>query len=142
MMKTNRTKRWSRSLSIALVLSMLIGMITVPTAHASDFGASSIQKLDNISSNFMDYLDSSVMFRLPEGIEDDEDISVIVTVDTVSVMDAYEKSDKTMSLSEYASSSDYAFEAKEQVAAQKASLVETLKQVKIILLFSVVLSLL
>jgi hypothetical protein len=46
------------------------------------------------------------MFELPEGIGPDEEISVIVTVDVVNAMDAYEGTDKVMSFSEYATSSN------------------------------------
>ena len=126
MKKTMLAKKLKRALSVLMVLSILVGSVAVPAAGASNFEASFIQKLDGIASNYEQYLDSSVMYELPEGIGDDEEISVIVTVDVVNVMDAYEGTDKTMSLSEYALNSDDAAEIKEKIACEKAQVLEAL----------------
>ncbi len=108
MKETKLLKKFKNALAALMVPVILAGTILVPAmipasnALASDGGTPYINKLDGISVNYKDSFDSSVMFRLPETVSDDQDISVIVTVDSENIMDAYERTDKTMSLSEYA----------------------------------------
>ena len=86
MEKTKLTKWLCGSVSFLLIFSMLCGMAAVPAnAAAGNFKASYIEKLDGIKADYESYLDSSVMYRLPEGIRDDEEISVIITVDGVHI---------------------------------------------------------
>ena len=67
------------------------------------------------------YLNGDVAFRLPDGIKEDDEVSLIVRVDRTSVMDAYGRSDKSMTLQEYAAT-DEAKAVVEQIAARKAEL--------------------
>jgi len=131
MKKTMLAKKLKRALSVVMVMAILMGSVSMPTAQATGFGASYIQKLDNIASNYEQYLDSSVMFELPDGIGDNDEISVIVTVDVVNVMDAYEGTDKTMSLSEYALNSDDAAEIKEKITLEKNKVLDELNKKEI-----------
>ena len=52
--------------------------------------------------DYSDYLDNSVVLRLPEGVTNEDEISVIITVDTATIMEAYEGTDKSMSFKDYA----------------------------------------
>ena len=79
------------------------------------------QKLENVKVDYSDYLDSSVMQPLPQNIRDDETISVIVTLDVPTVMDAYEASAKTMSILDFASGAE-GEKVRQLLAAQKAQM--------------------
>ena len=109
MMKKQISHILRSAMSVLLAVSLLVG--TVPAVFAkADTAADSIQrleisginKLDSFRVNYLDYLDSNVAFRLPDGVKDDDDISVIIRIDRPSLMDAYGRTDKTMSLQEYA----------------------------------------
>ncbi len=122
--------RMKKTFSGFLATALLAGTVLVPamwatTAVATGFGASHINRLNGLNYDYSQYLDNSVMFKLPDGIDDNEEISVIVTVDTVNIMDAYNGTDKTMSLSEYALS-DEAAAIRSSIASEKASALKTL----------------
>ncbi len=115
--------------------SVLAAVILFGSLPLSSVGAVSanvknpdIQKIDNMALDYSKYFDSSVVFKLPETIKDDDEISVIVTTDDIAVMDAYEKSDKTMSLSDFASTSKCAKVAKQELEKDKASVLSTLEK--------------
>ena len=94
-------------LALVLVAALALGIAVLPqTAKASAYEASSIKMRDDVAVNYMDYVDSSVMFQLPDTIKNDDEISVIITVGVPSLMDAYDEGAKTMSFSEYALHSD------------------------------------
>ncbi len=128
-----------RRASATLMASVFVaGSVVIPAAQAawperfaSSYDASYIQKLDDLTLNYDKYINSSVMFKLPEGISDNEEISVIVTVDAVTLLDAYEGTNKTMSFSEYAASSDYASQLKSQVASEKSKLLNKLDKLSV-----------
>ncbi len=128
MKKTALAKNSKRALAALLVFTLLAGMVMIPEASATDFGPSFINKVNGIRPDYEKYLDNSVMFKLPDGISDDEEISVIVTVDTVDIMEAYEATDKTMSFSEYATSSDDAAEIRKEIAGEKKKLLSALDE--------------
>ncbi len=90
--------------------------------------ASFIDRLDNISLNYEDYLNSSVMFQLPEGVGADEEISVIITIDNINLMDAYEGTDKTMSFADYVANSDEAASIKKEILDRKQEILDNLDE--------------
>ena len=115
MNKKHTTQVLRSVLSVIAAVSLLVGM--VPAVFAAGEKATTvgkqeeqalIQLLDDLKVNYQQYLDSNVAFRLPDGIADDEEISVIIRHDAPSLMDAYDKTDKTMSLKEYAASDEAA----------------------------------
>ncbi|MBQ5926945.1 MAG: hypothetical protein IIX01_03370, partial [Clostridia bacterium] len=53
----------------------------------------------NIKTNGNAYFDDSIVQKLPENVSNNQDISVIVTMNADSVMDAYEKADTEKTLS-------------------------------------------
>ncbi len=109
---------------------LLICAVVAPQAEAADFKASYIEKLDtnDIKLNTDAYVDSNVMFELPDSVSDDEEISVIITLDVINLMDAYEETDKTMSFAEFALNSEKADEIHDMINAEKAAILETLDQ--------------
>ena len=129
MEKNKLSKRLKGALSSLLAVSMLAGSTVVPTAAASsDYKASYIQQIQGLDPNYESYLDSSVMFKLPEGVSAEEEISVIITLDGAALMDTYEGTDKTMSFSDYATGSEDAAAVKNTVAEKKASLLSALDE--------------
>ena len=82
--------------------------------------ASIFQSLDDLGVNYLDYLNNNVMFKLPDTIKNDDEISVIISVDVINIMDAYEGTDKTMSFSEFALESAEADKIRADIALEKA----------------------
>jgi len=128
MEKTKLSKKLSGALSVLLVLSMVFSSVVtaIPALASSDFKASYIQKIDSLASDYKQYLDSNKVFKLPEGVTADEEISVIVTVDGIALMDTYENASTTMSFSEYAQSSSDAENTKAILAEKKSELLKAL----------------
>ena len=120
------------SLICLLVAAIMVGFIGAPVAQVSGYQASYIDRLENAPAlDLKDYLDSSVMFALPENVKDDQEISVIITVDTINLMDAYDNSNKTMSFKDFALSSKEAENINAQIAAQKAEILAKLDEQEI-----------
>ena len=121
-----------RVLVALLAATLLFGIFAAPQAEASSYKASYINLMKDVPGlNLKDYLDSSVAYQLPEGVKDDDVISIIINVDVVNLMDAYEETDKTMSFGEYALQSDDAKEIQEKIAGHKAEVLEKLDQLAI-----------
>ena len=89
MKKKSLPKVLRMSFICLLVAALVFGIFTMPNGKVSGYNASYIQLMENAPAlDLKDYLDSSVMFQLPENVKDDEEISVIITVDVVNLMDA------------------------------------------------------
>ncbi len=124
--------------ALLIVALMLPTFLTTSTTSAEIGGtnssggykASFIQKTDDFASDYSQYLDSSVVFKLPEGVSQKDEISVIVTLDGTTVMEAYEGTDKTMSFSQYALSAD-AQKIRNKVSNDKAKLLKSLDKLDI-----------
>ncbi len=117
------------SLLCLLVVAVLVSFVGAPASQVAGYEASYIKQLTDVPAlDLQDYLDSSVMFQLPDHVKDDQEISVIITVDTVNLMDAYEATDKTMSFQDYALNSEEAAEIKAQIAAEKAQILSVLDE--------------
>ena len=121
-----------RVLVAILAATLLFGIFAAPQAEASSYKASYINLMKDVPGlNLKDYLDSSVAYQLPEGVKDDDAISIIITLDIVNLMDAYENTDKTMSFGEYALQSDDAKEIQNKIADKKAEVLNKLDQLAI-----------
>lgn len=129
-MKKKTLTMVSRAMVACLLLvAVLTGLVTTPSTEVSGYEASFIKlRDDGLRVDLKDYLDSSVMFELPDGIKDDQEISVIITLDVINLMDAYEDSAKTMSFKDYALSSDDAAKIKSDITAQKAKVLSALDE--------------
>ena len=128
-MKKNHRKvlRGAGLLLIAAVL--LFGAVFAPQAQASGYRASHINRLDgNVAVDLEQYLDNSVMFELPDHVKDDQEISVIITVDVISLMDAYDKTDKSVSFGDYALFSQEAADIQAKIRQEKARILATLDE--------------
>lgn len=143
MKKKMLAKKFKSVLAALLVPTLVAGMLMIPETEAAPitqntqakeegkYDASYIQKAENLAFDYSQYLDDSKMFELPEGINAEEEISVIVTVDTVTIMDAYEGTDKTMSLSEYALQSSDAADIREAIARDKKQVLSKLDELNV-----------
>ena len=92
--------------ALLLATTILFGVLAAPQAQASSYQASGITRREDLTHDYTQYLDSSKMYPLPAGVQDDQQISVIVTVDAPNLMDAYEATDRTQSFSEFAQTAD------------------------------------
>ena len=132
MNKRKQTKVLQRVTMALLAVTLLFGLIAAPHARAASYDASYIERLENaLGVNLKDYVDGSVMYQLPDSVKPDDDISVIITLDIINLMDAYEKSDKTMSFKDFALHSETATQIEAQVAAKKAEILAKLDEKEI-----------
>ena len=115
-----------------LVVAILVGVFAAPGSQVSGYSASYIQKLEDAPKlDLQDYINNSVAFELPSTVKDDDQISVIITVDVANLMDAYEAGDKTMSFKDYALYSEEAAEIDKQIAAERKKVLALLDEQKI-----------
>jgi subtilisin family serine protease len=133
MKKTKFLRDCKTVCSAVLACVLLVGSVIVPAMFVGNTSASAsgnngyINKNNSLKFDYTDYLDDSVMFKLPDHIGDNDEISVIVTVDTANVMDIYEKGDKAQSLSTLASDSKLMSEIKSNVSDEKAKVLKALR---------------
>ena len=121
----------SRSILILLLtVSMLLGAVPASNAQDGTYKAGAIRRMDGVEPDYMDYVDDSVLFKLPDSIKPEDEISVIITVDVISLLDAYEKTDKTMSLSAYVLS-DEAAQIQTRINGRKAEILNALDELGI-----------
>ncbi len=113
---------------LLVAVTLLFCAVAAPQAEAASYKASYIKENTDLNLSIDQYIDSDVMFTLPEGVGDDEEISVIVNLDIINLMDAYEESAKTMSFSEFVMSSDEAAEIRKEIADRKAEILDILDQ--------------
>lgn len=138
--KNKKTSKWKGLLAAAMVPVLTLSAVAVPGVSfaaagpkgydSSDLSASFIQKTDDWAANYQQYIDSSVMFALPDSVRDDQEISVIITVDHAGLMDAYEGTDKTMSLAQF-SQSEAAQSLRSGIAADKAQVLSALDEMAV-----------
>ena len=134
MNKSDFSRKWKKSLAALMIPVLLTGSVLAPVLGSVSFAKESegyspfIQKWSDFVFDYSPYLDNSVMFALPEGIDDAEEISVIVTVDSVNLMDAYNGTDKTMSFADYATQSKEALSIRNKIASEKAEMLKALDE--------------
>ncbi len=102
-----------------MVFSVASILIKDTTQQITD----SIIKLTDkdINKNLDQYINSSVMYKLPSTVKDTDDISVIIRVKEASLLDAYEAGDKSLSFTEYAYSQE-ADLVTDKILAQKETI--------------------
>ena len=131
-MKMNPKANLLRTAIVLFVAgTLLFGAAVMPRAQASVYESSSIKLREDLKVDYSQYLDSSVMYPLPAGIDSDREISVIITVDVENLMDAYEQTDKSMSFAEFALCSSEAAALETQIAGEKARILAQLDELEI-----------
>ena len=88
-------------LAIVVLLSVLVTVLS-PVASATYESSPFITKLnDDLNIDYSKYFSSAVTQKLPEGIEDDEEISLIIQTNQKTLLDAYDASNSTLSFSDF-----------------------------------------
>ena len=118
----------------ALIVLMLVLSVTMIFSSNPGMGqmtvtaANYIQQLSgNIVTGIEKHFDTSVMYKLPDGVKDDEIISVIINTGDDAIIDLYNGTDKTLSFTEFAFT-DEATAVKEAVDADKADFLAMLDE--------------
>ena len=111
----------TRVSSSILIFAMAVVMLVASILPAYGESAGGIKQLYNIDTNYQQYLDSTVAYQLPDTVKDDQEISVIIMMSESAIVDAYEKTDKSMTLAEF-SLSEQAVAIRNEVTAQKNAL--------------------
>ena len=128
-MKNHHFARLSQGILAAVIaVTLLCGAVAFPQVQAADYAASSITLRDDLKVDYKDYVDSSVMFELPDAVKSSDEISVIITVNVPNLMDAYEGTDKAMSFADYALRSEEAAALEAQIMAEKARILTQLDE--------------
>ena len=116
----------------ALVLLMLVLSVTLIFSANPGMGkvsataASYIQKLTgNIETNLEQYFDPNTVQKLPSNVKDSDIISVIINTGEAAIIDAYQKSDKTLSLAEFSCTAE-ADAIRDAVELEKAEFLTSL----------------
>ena len=130
-MKKETIAKVSRVLVALLAAASFLSAVPVTQVQAATYQASHIERLEGITVDYSDFVDDSVMFQLPDTIDPDEEISVIITLDEINLMDAYEATDKTMSFSEYVLSDDEASQIIARIGERKAEILKRLDEQQI-----------
>ncbi len=131
-MKRTVFKKFGRLFVLLLLIStILIGIISVcieTNDRSVKASASYIQAQPNAPVlDSTQFLDSSAVFKLPDTISKDENISVIVTVDAPSILSAYQAADTKLSLAEFAQS-DEAENISIQIEKEKNRILSVLQE--------------
>ena len=129
-MKNNRNKKIVRLSVCALAVVMLVSalacglcLLLVPDAAN---GSSGISLFDGaINTQMQSHLDKTVAYQLPDTVKDTDDLSVIIEVKEPPLLEAYQKTDKSISFSEYILS-DEAAAVKARIAAERKALISAL----------------
>ena len=133
-MKKKIPAKWIQATVVGLLAAaILLGVVLTPHATvAAGYGASYIERMEDAPAiDLQDYLDSSVLFELPDSVSEDKQISVIITVAEQNLLDAYEETDKSVSFTEYALYSEEAALIEQQIAEEKLRILGLLDGEKI-----------
>ncbi len=130
-MKTRTISKVSVRILIALVaVVMLFSVVVGPLGTSVSAESFVYRKNDNIVTDYTSYLDSSVVYKLPDSIDDNEVISVIVQLETPTLLDSYNQTDKQISFSEYLAT-DEAKCIRADILAEKDRYLQSLSEMNI-----------
>ena len=129
----------SKMTGIRLVTVILAAVMVLSAAAAvvawlipdSTVNGGGIRPLEgNLVTNRDQYLDSSVMYKLPETIKETDDISVIVEVKEKSLLEQYPGASSGMTFTEY-TQTDEAAAIRDRIAAEKQTLLADLDKAEL-----------
>ncbi|MBQ8341298.1 MAG: leucine-rich repeat protein, partial [Clostridia bacterium] len=126
--RKNKMRVASGIIVIILALAMIFSASLLLIEDTVEQIASHIKKTDGlINTNLNQFLNSSVMYKLPDTVKDTDDISVIVRVKSASLLDAYEAGDMSVPFTEYVYSKE-AERVADEILAEKNALVSAIDQ--------------
>ena len=101
--KTNMRLRKKLSMVISIVLLASVLITVLSPAVSSAYGESPyITKVDkDLNTDYSQFFSSAITTELPEGIEDDEEISLIIQTERKTLLDAYDASGSDLSFADY-----------------------------------------
>ena len=106
MTKRKRSFRVIVSVTVIILAIAMAASACLLLAKDASTGTSGVVLSDkDINTNMEQYLNSSVMYKLPDTIKDSDTISVIVQTKKASLLDAYEQTGGSLSFPEYVLSS-------------------------------------
>jgi len=118
-------------LSASCLASSAVAYAFKGDGKSTKYVNSDITKVNTrIDANTSEYFDSSVVYRLPETVNSQDDVSVIVTMDTQSVLEAYRNSGVEGKFSDYATTKE-AKRVSERVSFDANQLISRLNDSKI-----------
>ncbi len=133
MIATNaKRKTWIRLTTAVLAVLMVVSaaVAVVLTMRPDSTGVTGLNKLNgNIIDNREQYLDGSVIYQLPDTIQENEDLSVIIEVKEKSLLEHYKDVDG-MSFTEYAYTEE-ADEVRARIRAEKEALLAALDEAQL-----------
>ncbi len=131
MILSNAKKTWVKVTTVALAALMMLSVAVAVIVNLAPekTGAAGIQKIDGILSNRDQYLDGSVMYKLPETVKETDDISVIIEVKEKSLLEHYKDVDG-MPFTEYAFTED-ANEVRARIRAERKALLSAFDEAKL-----------
>ena len=124
-----KTKKFTKV--SARILMALLAVVMVFSSAASTLGVTVAAESDvfwkneAIHTDYKSYFDGSVVQKLPDTVGDHEIISVIVKLDTPTLMEAYNLTDKAISFGEYVNT-DEAGEIKKEIQREKEAYIKAL----------------
>ncbi len=125
MKKKKFAKSTSRFLTVMLVILLLFSTTLSAAPATAEASAGYIKEIDNVITNFKNYLDPSVAYRLPSTIKDNDIISVIVKMESSALLDKYNETDRKETFTEY-SLSDEAKELRKEILKDSNKLLSKL----------------
>ncbi len=108
---------------LTALLAMVMMLSTMLTVHMSATGTTyygtspSIQQISGIDLGTEKLYDQSVMYKLPDTVKADFDISVIIETKSSTLLDAYDKSGSSLSFGDYVLTDDAAI-VRKSIAAE------------------------
>ena len=124
-----RRTKFARIVTLALALLMLFTtLISIGTSAsgAKTVSAGYLSEYDGeLKTSIEEYLNGSIVQKLPSAVKNTDMISIIIDMKMPAIMDAYDKTDKTMSMAEFASSSE-AIKVMSQAKQEKDAIIKSL----------------
>ncbi len=128
-------KRNNKVIRLGILAILLVATVIGTISISGRAGGQSVQAaasyikelLDAPSLDHSQFLDDAAVFKLPDTIREDAQISVIITVDVPNVLDTYQGMDTTMSLGEFAQTEE-ASQISEKIAQEKKRILSILDE--------------
>ena len=114
------------AISLLLLFTMLISLCTSAVTGNVPLGGYLGKYNGDLKVNTEQFLNGNVVQKLPSTVKNTDTISIIVDMEMPAIMDAYGQSNKTMSMAEFASSSE-AIKVMSSASAEKANILKSLK---------------
>ena len=131
MNKKTKARLLQAVLAALVAVTILTGVLAAPQVQAESYQSSGITLREDVTHDYKQYLDSSKVYQLPESVQDDQQIAVIVTVDAPNLMDAYEATDRTQSFSAFAQTYEGAADIAGTISQEKSRILGVLDELEI-----------